>query len=253
MDQTKEILDLTDNLSEAIDTNDTEDALEVTDEILHYLDVNSLEDAAYYDAVDRLEELTTILDTGELAPKQWVKAGAVAAQIDELYLRHHRELDNSQLSMDELQTERDVFREKSIRYAQDVNELIDISYDLMEALDAKFEQIEFFRSKLEDEHEAQKKRINRIATDLLGSDDRNIIDRLEEAKDLLEHGDNQDAEEIIADTRDKIESGEYHLTGYPKPPFVSRLQTAESAAKLGRTTVLENLLSDYKDESDQDR
>jgi len=260
MSQTKVVLDLTDNLSEAIDTHDSEEALKVAEEIQHYLDTHSVEDAAYYDAVDRLKELTTILDTDDITSEQWVKVGAVATQIDELYLRHHREQDNSQQSVDKIQTERDAFREKSIRYAQDINEFVDLFYDLtdtIEMLSRGLEdctsKLEDCTSKLEDKNEVQKKRIDRIASDLLGSDDDDIIQRLEEAKDQLEHGDNQDAEEIIADTRDKIESGEYYLTGYPTIPFVSRLQMAESDAKLGRTTVLENLLLDYKNESDLDR
>lgn len=247
------VLDLTDNLSEAIDTHDSEEALKVAEEIQHYLDTHSVEDAAYHDAVDRLKELTTILDTDDITSEQWVKVGTVATQIDELYLRHHREQDNSQQSVDEIQTERDAFREKSIRYAQDIDELIDVFYDLTDTIEMLSRGLEDCTSKLEDKNEVHKKKIDRIATDLLGSDDDDIIERLEEAKDQLKHGDNQDAEEIIADTRDKIESGEYYLTGYPTIPFVSRLQMAESDAKLGRTTVLENLLLDYKNESDLDR
>lgn len=253
MIQTKEILDLTDLLSEAVDTHDTDEALEVVGEIQHYLDANSVEDAAYYDAVDRLEEITIILNTGDLTSEQWAEVGSVTHQIDRLYLRHHREQDSSQQSLDELQTERDAFREKAIQYTQDIDELIDLTNDMTDTIETLSEELEDCTSKLERKLDSQKRRIENISKDLLGSDDDKIIDRLEEAKDHLQHGDNRDAKKIITDTRKKIENGEYHLTGYPMRLFVSELRMAETDAMLGGSSGLENLLSEYKNKSNNDR
>lgn len=100
-------------------------ASEIISEIQQFLEVHDVEDAAYYEITEDVEEVEQTLTAGDLSSDDWVAVGVIGQQVDELYLRYHRQENDTDKSVAEIKQERDLFRKKAIRYIQELDELID--------------------------------------------------------------------------------------------------------------------------------
>jgi len=241
MTRTTEIFDLTHSLFEAANANDIQKASETVTKIQQYLDDNGIDDEAYHDIVEGAEEVTTILEQGDLTRDEWIQINTVARRIDELYLRHDKERDLSQQPVEELRTDRNRYRLKAVEYAESVDRLIDVVEELHQTVKNQSETLEEYNSVLEDAKQAQQNRTL----------DETIIDRLREAKNKIDDGDKKEAKDIIGDIREKVETDEYQLKGYPERLFQSHLKIAKVDAGLGNPTVLEDILNEVSNESNQ--
>jgi len=244
MTRTTEVFDLTHTLFEAANANDTEKANETITKIQQYLDDNGVEDEAYHNIVDRVEESITILEQNELTRDEWVQINEVACQIDVFYLRHDRERDLSQQPIAELRNDCNTFRMKAIEYAATVDRLIGVVEELHQTVKNQSETLDEYNSVLEDAKQAHQNQPDRTL-------DESLIDRLREAKDKIDDGESQQAEDIVGDIREKVATGDYQLKGYPKRLLLTRLKIAKVDAGLGRPTVLEDILTEVSDESNQ--
>lgn len=245
MSHTKEILSLTQELEETIDSHDANQALEIVSEIQQFLEAHSVEDAAYYELTEDIEKVEHTLSDGDLSSDDWIEISVVGYQIDELYLRHHRQEEDSKKSLSTVRAERDIFREKAIRCLQDIDELVDHTEDIHEELRKKSKKIGMLQSLLENKQKRQKERIDQTVENLIGSPEDDIISKLKKSKEKIQNDERDEAQKLLRDVRQVVEDKQ------DGSPLVARLQMAESDVKLGRTSILDDIISKLEGEYDQ--